>query len=695
MAKKTRIAIFVVLDLICFNASYYLAYWAGLSISAPAETQAAATDDMPVAATADMPGAYLEVYLSGFLILIIIKLLAMFVFSVYRIRFEYAGLRDFGRVALSIIACTLASVTGAALIGIGPALLPPVILFSLIFDMGLVMAIRAAYVRQVKETHRESEDQEEEGRRRGYTQAGKSERRIMIIGGRQAAADLITEMLENESLGMTPQVIIDNDENRIGDMLLGIEIAGGSNDIRLLARRHSIDEIIIARPLAKKRQIAALLRECVKTNCGISMLPLVKRGEGAPPLLPAKIADLRKPTIVDLLSRERAPVDHRKIGDQIRGRIVLVTGGAGVFGSELCRWIIRYRPRRLIALDMDEDGLTMLSMEMEEYCSAETEFFTVIASVRNAVMMRRVFSALRPHIVFHAAELKHIPIAETKPREAFLTNVLGLKTTCDLADEFAAEKFILCSTVRAGSATNVAAQCKRTAELYISEKNEKSRTQYTSVRFPNLIEGRANVIAVFEKQLNEGGPLTLTDKENVRSFISAEEAALMTLLAAAVSTGGEVYEIGPGETMGILELAEAMISLAGKKLGRDIGIVATLLRPGEQYFENAGPEIIRSPVEPYDRIWLTEDQSGARLPHWSQLWGKDENLIDDAAVKEILRLVFPTYKRKGPGSGDAMGQGGSAMGPADGNTRTAMGQGRGGGGSARGPAEKTIWEERV
>jgi len=637
MAKNTRIAFFLICDLLCFNGSYLLAYLINTAASSESLSPSEAI------------GAYFAAYPAGFLILIIVKLAAMYVSAAYRIMFEYAGIRDFRRASLSLVASTLASVTAAALIGIGPALLPPVILLSFIFDMIFVLTVRALYMRQ-NMNRRQDEDTERQGLRRRYTPQKAPAGRVMVIGANRAAVDLIAEMQGNEALDRKPEIIIDDDKSHDGDILLGVEIVAKRSEIRLRARRLSINEIIIAKPDASKRQLAALLRECVKTRCKISMLPLTRSGDRSSAPRFASLADLRKPTVIDLLGRDRPRVDHRKIGDEIKGRVVLVTGGAGVFGSELCRRIIRYKPRRLIALDIDEDGLAMLTAEFEGFHTAETEFRTVVASVRDTTMMRRVFGAFRPHIVFHAAELKQIPLAQANPRETFLTNVIGLKTTCDLADEFAAEKFILCSTMRAAEPTNVAAQCKRTAELYITEKNEKSQTMYTIVRFSNLIEGHGNVIEVFEKQLEQGGPLTVTDKDIVRRFIGAEEAALLTTLAAALAEGGEIFSLGPGEAFGIRELAEAMIRLEGRIPYEDVDIVVTQLRAGERLFEDVSEEAVRVGAPPAERIWITEDRSGLKLPHWSQLWRYEPDRMDDAAAIEILRLIFPTYKNKTAGT---------------------------------------------
>jgi len=636
MAKNSRTAVFVIFDLVWFNASYLLAFM----LSHAGET----------ASPAEAARNYFAAFPTGFMILIFIKLLAMYIFSVYRIMFEYAGRRDFQRVALSLVACTLASVTAAVLIDIEPALKTSVILFSFIFDMVLVLLWRAVYVSQTG-GRKEDADTDEQSLRRRYTPKSRGTGRVMVIGKERAAADLIAEMQANESSERKPEIIIDDDRSRKGDMLLGVEIVGGRRAISLRARRHSIDEIIIAKPTASKRQLAALLRECVKTpHCRISMLPRALTTEEGQKPGAATLADLRRPTIMDLLGRDRPRVDHHEIGDQLRGRVVLVTGGAGAFGTELCRRIIRYRPRRLIALDIDEDRLMMLAAELEAYSTPENEFITVMASVRDQAIMKKVFAAFRPHIVYHAAEIKQIPLAETYQRETFLTNVLGHKLVCDLASEYAAEKFILCSTTRAASPQNVAAECKRIAELYNAEKNEKSKTAYATVRFPNLIEGRGNVIALFEKQIAQGGPVTVTEKDVARRFISAEEAALLTVLATAFAKGGEIFRLGPGEAIKINDLAEAMIRLAGKIPGEEIDILFTQPRPGEYFYEDIDEsEGTRDKATPSDRIWLVEESDELKLPHWTTLWRLSPDQMDDAAVKELLRLIFPTYKKKNAG----------------------------------------------
>ena len=629
MQNNTRIVFFAIIDFAAFNASYLLAYLLNASFSNIGAGEAA--------------GEYFKVFLTGFLILIGVKLLAQFVTSVYKIVFEYANIHDFKRVALALAAGTFASVTAAALFGIEPALAPGVILFSFVFDLVFVSAARFFYVFRTAGTNTTSYIMRSFFKK---PRAAVGAKRILFIGAGRATSELIAEIQANPGKGWQAELIVDDGKTNEGGAILGVPISTGRREIRLLTRRHEIDEIVIAKPSVSPGYLASVLRECVKTRCKVWILPPVETQAGAQ-APPAILEDLRAPSIYDLFGRIRPRIDHRETSAQIRGRVVLVTGGAGVFGTELCKRILKYKPRRLIALDVDEDGLALLVSEFGRL-TGETEFRTVIASVRDAETMRRVFAAFRPHLIFHAAELKQIPLAQANPREAFLTNVFGLKIAADLAEEFAAEKFILVSTTRASEPISVAAACKRIAEMVIMEKNAKSHVKYAVVRFPNLIEGRGNVLAVFEKQISDGGPVTITDKDVSRSFIATEEAALLTVASAALAEGGEIYELGPGEPMQIRELAEAMIKLKGFLPYEEIGIDITQLRSGERVIAST-PGTVRLDPPVADRIWLTEDRSGATLPHWSVLWNKDPTNIDDAGVIELLRSIFPTYTSKATG----------------------------------------------
>jgi FlaA1/EpsC-like NDP-sugar epimerase len=629
LTKSTRVILLPIADVLAFVASYLLAFLIGSSFGSGRESASVAAKH------------YFEIFPAVFLILSIVKLVALYVFSIYKILLEYFSLTDIKRFVLALAAGTFAAVTVAQVSGM--ELQNPVVIFSYVFDALFVIGLRFAWTRLF---HGREDAQEENGRSR-HRQAQserKKVRRVMIVGSGQAAADLIAEMQHEE--GMRPEIIIDDDKDHEGGLLLGVEVARSRKDIRLLARRRAIDEILIAKPAAERRQTSAILRECIKTRCRIRMLPphperpLRERAD-----VSASLNDLVKPTVSDLLGRDRPRIDYRGVADLVRGRVVLVTGGAGAYGSELCRQIMRNKPRRLIALDLDEDGLTMLTslIEVENGVmqkNTESEFRTVIASIRDAETMRRVFSAFRPHLVFHAAELKQAPLIQMNPREAFLTNVVGLQTAADLSDEFSAEIFILASTVSARNPSTVASACKRVAEMYAYEKNGHSHTTYASVRFPNLLEGRANVISLFERQIARGGPLTVHDKDLQREYVGAEEAALLTLQAASLADGGETFVLGPGELIEIRELAEAMVRLSGAIPYEEIDIVLTQPRVGEHPQEDDGRGNI--PVDAVsEHLWLSADSGATQLPHWSELWYQDPQQMNDAAVVAMLQKIFP------------------------------------------------------
>ncbi|MDR1798163.1 MAG: polysaccharide biosynthesis protein [Clostridiales Family XIII bacterium] len=621
--------ILVLLDVAAFSGSYFLTW---------------------MLATDEPSNAFPRV----FFILIAIKVAVFFAAAIYRILFEYANANDYRRILLATGSGTLAAVTAATLIGIEPATQPVFILLSFFIDLVLVFVVRFVVLFAPSESlYAHTRAQDEDGERRSARRhfGRKSTRRVMIVGTEVAAAGLI-EQIENEpNLKLRPEVVVIEDKNNDGMILRGVEMVHGRKEIRVLARRKSIDEIWIANPVAGRRQIALTLRECVKTRCTIRMLPprmsrMLREKEGAP----VRIDDLKQPTISDYFGRERPHIDHKLVGELIRGRVVLVTGGAGTYGAELCRQILRYKPRRLIALDTDEDNLALLAAEIGFQSggpreAGDPEFRSVVASVRDVETMRRVFSAFRPHLVFHAAELKQIPLIQTNPREAFLTNIVGLQICADLADEYAAQKLILASTVRARVPVSVAAACKRVAEMYALEKDLQSEAAYTVVRFPNLIEARGNVIDIFERQLALGGPLTVADKDLAREYVSAEETALLTLQAAAYAEGGEIYEIGPGERTEIYALAEAVIRLGGRHAYEDVDITITQLRSGEKPYEDAA--VSSGQMEPVsDRLWLTSGGKAAKLPHWSELWYQNPGKMDDADAVALLGRIFPSASRQ-------------------------------------------------
>jgi FlaA1/EpsC-like NDP-sugar epimerase len=460
-----------------------------------------------------------------------------------------------------------------------------------------------------------------------------------VFGSGEAALKIVGE-IKAGGAGLEAVVIADDDRKHEGGSLLGVGIEGSRADIRLLSRRYQIDEIIIAKPMATQRHLSLILAECIKTRCDIKMLPLYRSRKEAEDGA-AELSILRKPEVTDLLGRDRPKVDHREIGDQLKGRIVMVIGAAGVFGSELSLQLLRYRPRRIVAVDMAEDGLVLLQQSLEKAGKGETEIKTVLASTRDAIAMREIFEENKPHIVYYAAELKQIPLAQLSAREAYLTNVVALASVASLAEEYSAMRFIHVSSTRAGHPDTVYSGLKRFGELIVSRRDEQSLATFASVRLPNLIEGKANVVALFEKQIESGGPVTVIDKGFTKDFIKTSEAVLLAIEAGMAAKGGETFVIGSGVSIGITELAESMIRLSGHIPNEDIAISVAQLRPGERNGllpaeASASPLLIETN---YDRVLLATPDESLHVPL------NPEPELSSEDVAKLLKDLFDRSMR--------------------------------------------------
>jgi FlaA1/EpsC-like NDP-sugar epimerase len=325
------------------------------------------------------------------------------------------------------------------------------------------------------------------------------------------------------------------------------------------------------------------------------------------------VSALRNVDIEDLLGREPVKLDIKGISGYIEGRIIMVTGGGGSVGSELCRQIAKYKPRRIVALDNYENGVFELGDELG-MIYPNLEFEQVIGSVCDPVCMKRVFEQYRPHAVFHAAAHKHVPLMEYNPGEAIVNNVLGTKIVADLADACAVERFVMISTDKAVHPGNVMGATKRIAEMIVREKSKHSRTAFAAVRFGNVLGSNGSVIPIFRKQIERGGPVTVTDKDITRYFMTIPEAVQLVIQAGAMTEGGEIFMLDMGEPVKILDLAENIVKLSGYVPYEDIDIVITELRPGEKLHEELSydSEYLRKTA--HDKIFLgTATEPSAEL----------------------------------------------------------------------------------
>ena len=472
--------------------------------------------------------------------------------------------------------------------------------------------------------------------------------KVMVIGAGEAGASMISEIKSHPEYGQKVVVAIDDNKNKHKQRICGVKIYGGREEIRHAARRYGVDEIIIAIPSANKKTIQGIVDECKRTRCKIKILPsLIDIINDK-----VSVSKLRDVDIEDFLGRDPVHVNLREITSYIEGRIVMVTGGGGSIGSELCRQIARFRPRRLIAVDIYENSVFELSNELKELYKT-LEFEIVIASVRDKKRMTEVFEKYKPHVIFHAAAHKHVPLMEKNPKEAVVNNILGTKNMIDLAEEYVAERFVLISTDKAVNPTNVMGATKRVAEMILQSKSKNSQTTFAAVRFGNVLGSNGSVIPIFRKQIEKGGPVTVTHKDITRYYMTIPEAVELVIQTGAMAEGGEIFILDMGEPVKILDLAENVIRLSGYVPYVDIDIQITGLRPGEKLYEELlldeeGIEktahekiFVGHPLPANPTLQAMLDAEDA--PESIEGEVKKVSDMTEAEVKEWLQEIVPNY----------------------------------------------------
>ena len=411
--------------------------------------------------------------------------------------------------------------------------------------------------------------------------SGKKERNnVMLIGAGAAANAILKEIETSRYLNLNAKCIIDDNSGCHGKFLRGVPIVGGRNKIIDAVGEYGIDEIIFAIPSASTRVRKEILDICKETGCKMRTLP------GMYQLIngDVSIAKLKEVEIEDLLGRDPIKINTEEVLGYVKDKTVLVTGGGGSIGSELCRQIAAHQPQQLIIVDIYENNAYDIQQELiRKY--PKLDLVVLIASVRNKERIDSIFEKYRPNIVYHAAAHKHVPLMEVSPNEAIKNNVFGTYRTVQAADKYGTEKFVLISTDKAVNPTNVMGASKRMCEMVIQMMNRQSKTNFVAVRFGNVLGSNGSVIPLFKKQIAEGGPVTVTDPNIIRYFMTIPEAVSLVLQAGAYAHGGEIFVLDMGEPVKIVDLATNLIKLSGYKPGEDIEIKFTGLRPGEKMYE--------------------------------------------------------------------------------------------------------------
>lgn len=476
---------------------------------------------------------------------------------------------------------------------------------------------------------------------RGEAIRFKDYKRIMIIGGGDAGAIIVRELLIHSALNSKPVVIMDDDPLKQRRKINGVPILGTTRDIETVAEKMKIDEIIIAIPSASKKLIGEIFDHCSKTSCKIKILPSLSQLIDET----VTIQKVRDVAIEDLLGREPVKLDQEKIASVISGQTVLVTGGGGSIGSELCRQIAALAPKQLIILDIYENNAYEIQQELlSTHPSMNLE--VVIANVREKKRIEQVFAKYRPAVVFHAAAHKHVPLMEANPAEAIKNNVFGTMNVAECADHYAAERFVLISTDKAVNPTNIMGATKRMAEMIIQGIDKRSKTEFVAVRFGNVLGSNGSVIPLFKKQIAMGGPVKVTHPEINRFFMTIPEAVQLVIQAGAMAQGGEIFVLDMGEPVKILDLAKNLIRLSGFEPDEDIMIEFTGLRPGEKLYEELLMAEEGLKATKNDKIYVAQPVYTDLALLKRELEMLANKVLDqDGDIKAYMEAIVPTYKR--------------------------------------------------
>ena len=403
---------------------------------------------------------------------------------------------------------------------------------------------------------------------------------VMIVGAGEATAILLREFQNSRFLTQNIVCLVDDNPDKIGKSIRGVRIEGNRNDIPALVEKYKVQVIIISIPSASRKTISELVNICKETSCQIQVLPgLYQMVQGE-----VSVSKLRAVEIEDLLGREPIQIHNEEVMGYVENKTILVTGGGGSIGSELCRQIAAHHPKKQIIFDIYENNAYDIQVELKRKYP-ELDLETLIGSVRNTHRINGIMEKYRPDIVYHAAAHKHVPLMEDSPNEAIKNNVFGTYKTACAADKYGVKRFILISTDKAVNPTNIMGASKRLCEMVIQTLNNRSNTEFVAVRFGNVLGSNGSVIPLFKKQIEAGGPVTVTHPDIIRYFMTIPEAVSLVLQAGAKAKGGEIFVLDMGEPVKIADLAYNMIKLSGFTPNEDIQIVYTGLRPGEKLYE--------------------------------------------------------------------------------------------------------------
>lgn len=566
---------------------------------------------------------YVSAVVLEFPILLLCAFICYLLFHLYNRIWKYAGVKDI----LTILAANFCGVILYVTLTffIGKSL--PRSIFAMTFAMTAILQIFSRILLRL--SYQIS----------GKEETGKKEKNVLIVGAGNAGYLIAQDIIQS---GGPRKIVgfVDDDPDKQGKRLGGFKVLGDRYAIAELVDAYEVEEILIAIPSLHPEQLQEIANICSVSGCKVQILPEFLRNLSAGAL---SVRELRPLNIEDLLGRENVELDVKEIGKYLTGKIVLVTGAGGSIGSEICRQVLRFQPEQILLLGRGENSIYEIHQELKNKCNEE-QLLPLIVNITDRDKLENVFQEFHPQVVFHAAAHKHVPLMEHQPEEAIYNNVFGSYNVGDLAGRYHCERLVLISTDKAVNPTSVMGATKRVTEMVMQALNLRyPETKYVVVRFGNVLGSRGSVVPLFKKQIAAGGPLTVTDPEMKRYFMTIPEASKLVLSAAALGDGGEVFVLNMGEPVKIVDLARNMIRLSGLVPDKDIQIKFTGLRPGEKLFE----ELLAAE----DGTVSTDNKlifkAVIKAPDETVFWERIKELIQceeaDRCIA-LLKELIPTYQ---------------------------------------------------
>ena len=594
-----RISVLVFMDIIMLFLSYVFAYSMYYSFR--------------------MPYHFIQIYASYFIGAIVIKLAILYFTQMYGTLWRYASLQEMFQIIVGVFLSNLATVIFAWVFSVPIPLVICILVF--VFDVVLIGSVRAVYriARALKNNHVQLESN------------------VLIVGAGEAG---IRMLRETNNIKFRKKIVgfIDDDPRKKKKMINGVRILGGRENILDIVAEKSVDEIIIAMPTIGKEDKNEIINICHQTGCKVMILPNIDEILNYDP----SAIQLRNLQIEDLLDRDEVHLEKGAIQTILAGKDIMVTGGAGSIGSELCRQILKYNPKTLTIMDINENTLYYLEIELRKYIQSkqlDTVLNPVIGSIRDEKGMEEFVAKYKPQIVYHAAAHKHVPHMERTPREAVKNNIFGTLNLIRGCHKHKVERFVQISTDKAVNPTNVMGATKRVCEILMQCYNQVSDTRFVAVRFGNVLGSNGSVIPIFKEQIESGGPVTVTDKNIIRFFMTIPEASQLVLQASSLAQGGEIFVLDMGEPVKILDLAEKMIRLTGNEPYVDIDIKFTGLRPGEKMYEELSYDTNEFVRTQYEDIFV-EPKHEFDIEEIKQGVDKLKKALDDESDEECRRELM-------------------------------------------------------